>query len=205
MRKLKQLSSRAVPLPVENVDTDQIIPARFLTTTKRSGLGPHLFADWRFDKDGRQQPGFVLNQEASDGAEILVAGTNFGCGSSREHAVWALLDHGFQAVVSSRFADIFRANALRNGLLAVEVPLATQQLLLAEVDQRPQLVLTIDLESQQLLRDNQAPVSFDIDSFARHCIIEGLDELGYLLEQMPMIERYEAAHTPRVSTLEGEA
>jgi 3-isopropylmalate/(R)-2-methylmalate dehydratase small subunit len=205
MRKLKQLSSRAIALPIENVDTDQIIPARFLTTTTRTGLGQHLFADWRFDGDGRERPGFVLNHGDSTGAEILVAGDNFGCGSSREHAVWALWDYGFQAVVSSRFADIFRANALRNGLLAVEVPAATQQQLLEEIEQEPLLVLTIDLESQQLRRGDQAPVSFNIDPFARHCIIEGLDELGYLLEQVPMIEQYEAAHTPRVSTLAGAA
>jgi 3-isopropylmalate/(R)-2-methylmalate dehydratase small subunit len=205
MRKLKQLSSRAIPLPIENVDTDQIIPARFLTTTTRTGLGPHLFADWRFDGDGQKRPGFVLNQGDLTGVEILIAGQNFGCGSSREHAVWALHDYGFQAVVSSSFADIFRANALRNGLLAVEVPAATQQQLLEEIEQDPQLVLTIDLESQQLLRGDQAPVSFDIDPFARHCIIEGLDELGYLLEQASMIERYEAVHPPRVSTLGGAA
>jgi 3-isopropylmalate/(R)-2-methylmalate dehydratase small subunit len=205
MRKLQQLSSRAIPLPVDNIDTDQIIPARFLTTTTRTGLGRHLFADWRFDSDGRERPEFVLNQRDCSETEILVAGDNFGCGSSREHAVWALADHGFQAVISSRFADIFRANALRNGLLAVEVPAAAQQQLLEEVEQEPQLVLTIDLVSQQLRRGDQAPVSFDIDPFARHCIIEGLDELGYLLAQLPMIERHEATRSPRVSTLGGGA
>jgi 3-isopropylmalate/(R)-2-methylmalate dehydratase small subunit len=203
MKALKHLSSRAVPLPAENIDTDQIIPARFLTTTARSGLGRHLFADWRLAGDGTPRRDCALNDSRFRGAEILVAGHNFGCGSSREHAVWALLDYGFRDVIRSRFADIFHANALRTGLVAIEVPVAVQQQLLREVEQDPELIISIDLEARSLTYPDRPPVSFTIDPFARHCIMQGLDELGYLLDRLPEIEQYEALHGARVDTLGG--
>lgn len=183
------LSSRTAVLPVDNIDTDQIIPARFLTTTQRSGLGRHLFADWRRDAQNRPREDFVLNRPESDGARILVAGDNFGCGSSREHAPWALLDHGFRAVLSTSIADIFRSNALRNGLLTVAVDSRTHAWLLAH----PGVEITLDLHKCELRRPGEASVEFQVEPFARHCMLHGVDPLGWLLSRAENIARFEEA------------
>ena len=181
------LTSRTAVLPVDNVDTDQIIPARFLTTTQRSGLGRHLFADWRRDADNQPRPDFVLNRPESAGARVLVAGHNFGCGSSREHAPWALLDYGFRAVISTGIADIFRSNALRNGLLPVVLDTEAHAWLVAN----PGAEITIDLGRCRVLLPGGAAVSFEVEPFARHCMLHGLDPLGWLLSREDDIRRYE--------------
>ena len=187
MKPIRVVESTTVVLPNANVDTDQIIPARFLTVTTRHGLGQRLFADWRYDKEGNARPDFVLNQENTREGEVLVAGDNFGCGSSREHAPWALLDYGFRAVVSTRFADIFRSNALKNGLLTVVVDEETHRALLAE----PGIEVAIDLEAQTLRLPNGKEVTFPIDAFARFCLLNGKDELDFLLEQESSIAEHE--------------
>jgi 3-isopropylmalate/(R)-2-methylmalate dehydratase small subunit len=184
---IKTLRSRTVVLPVTDVDTDQIIPARFLTTTTRSGLGAHLFADWRYGGDGAPRADFVLNQPEAKGCTILVAGNNFGCGSSREHAPWALMDHGFRAVVSTQIADIFRGNALKNGLLPVIVDQTTHGWLMAH----PGADITIDLESTTLTLPTGQAVRFPLEPFARYCLTNGVDELGFLLGRETEIRTYE--------------
>lgn len=188
MQAIKTIHSRTVVMPSTNIDTDQIIPARFLTTTTRLGLGQQLFADWRYDGDGKPLPNFVLNQPDSQGCRILVTGRNFGCGSSREHAPWALVDYGFQAVISTEIADIFRNNSLKNGLLPVIVDEATQQWLLAH----PGVELEIDLEKTLLKLPDGRAVKFPIDPFPRYCLLNGVDELGFLLAKNEMITAYEA-------------
>jgi 3-isopropylmalate/(R)-2-methylmalate dehydratase small subunit len=180
-------------LPLENVDTDQIIPARFLKTTDRLGLGNNLFADWRYDASGAPHPDFVLNRPEAKRAQLLVAGRNFGCGSSREHAPWALLGFGFRAVVSSEFADIFRNNALGNGLLPVTVPESAVERIGALIATVPDSVFTIDLESRTFALPSGERFDFPIDPFARHCMLEGVDQLGYLVKKEPEIESYERA------------
>jgi len=187
MEPFATLTSRTVVLPAANIDTDQIIPARFLTTTTRSGLGAQLFADWRYDPAGAPRPDFVLNRPESTGCRILVAGRNFGCGSSREHAPWALLDYGFRAVVSTEVADIFRNNSLKNGLLPVIVDEATGGWLLAH----PGVELTVDLAAATLRLPGGVALSFPIEAFAQHCLLNGVDELGYLLSRAGEIEAYE--------------
>ena len=193
MERFTSLTSRTVVLPQANIDTDQIIPARFLTTTTKEGLGAQLFADWRYAADGAPRPDFVLNRPESRGCRVLVAGRNFGCGSSREHAPWALLDYGFLAVISTEIADIFRSNSLKNGLLPISVDAATAQWLLthagAEVD--------IDLEKTLLTLPTGTAVSFPIEPFARHCLLNGVDEFGYLRTKLADIERYESARASR--------
>ncbi len=188
MQPIKTLTSRTVVLPGTNIDTDQIIPARFLTTTTREGLGRHLFADWRYDAAGAPRPDFVLNTPAAAGCAVLVAGRNIGCGSSREHAPWALMDFGFRAVISTEIADIFRANSLKNGLLPVVVEPAVHDYLLAH----PGSEVTIDLESLTLALPDGRRVPFPLESFARYCLMNGIDELGYLLGQADRIAAYEA-------------
>ncbi len=188
MTPFTRLTSRTVVMPQSNIDTDQIIPARFLTTTSSDGLGKSLFADWRYDERGTPRADFPLNQPAAAAAQVLVAGENFGCGSSREHAPWALLGHGFRAVVSASIADIFRSNALKNGLLPVTVDPETQAFLLAN----PGCEVTIDLESQTLACDGgRRRARFPIDPFARHCLLNGTDELGFLLEAEAQIAAFE--------------
>jgi 3-isopropylmalate/(R)-2-methylmalate dehydratase small subunit len=187
MERIKVLTSRTLVLPMDNVDTDQIIPARFLTTTTKEGLGEHLFNDWRYDPQGSPQPDFVLNRSDAKGAKILVAGQNFGCGSSREHAPWALTDYGFRAVVSLSIADIFKANALKNGLLPVVVDADVHQRLL----QNPGMEVTIDLEARTLSLPDGKQVEFPVDGFARYCLLNGLDELDFLLEQEDTILAFE--------------
>ena len=181
------ITSRSVALPIANIDTDQIIPARFLTTTSRAGLGRHAFQDWRWREDGSANPEFALNRPENAGAGILIAGDNFGCGSSREHAPWALLDAGIRAVMSTAIADIFRSNALKNGLLAIVVSPAEHASLLAAAGE----TLTIDLRAQRIGRIGQAPIDFTINAFARQCLLDGVDELGYLLARTDAIARFE--------------
>jgi 3-isopropylmalate/(R)-2-methylmalate dehydratase small subunit len=187
MTPLRTLTSRTVVMPAANIDTDQIIPARFLTTTTSCGLGAHLFADWRFDAAGAPRADFVLNTQAAQGCSILVAGNNFGCGSSREHAPWALCDYGFRAVVSSKIADIFRNNALKNGLLPAVVDAATHAWLIAH----PGAEVSLDVARATLQLPDGATAGFPLEPFARHCLLEGVDELGFLLARRADIEAYE--------------
>jgi 3-isopropylmalate/(R)-2-methylmalate dehydratase small subunit len=191
MQAIKRIQSKTAVISFSNIDTDQIIPARFLTTTTKDGLGKQLFADWRYERDGAPKPEFVLNRPETHGAEVLVAGRNFGCGSSREHAPWALLDFGFRAVISTEIADIFRGNSLKNGLLPVIVDEQTSHWLL----EHPGAEVDIDLENARLTLPTGAVVTFPIEAFARHCLLNGIDELGYLRGKLDSIERYEA--TPR--------
>ncbi len=186
-----RLTSTAVLLPADDVDTDQIIPARFLKATERTGLGEHLFSDWRYDAAGGPRPEFALNRPESQGAEVLVAGHNFGCGSSREHAVWALAGWGLRAVVASSFAAIFRSNALKNRLLPVELERDALARLVAAAGADPGLAVTIDLERQAVEWPGQAAIHFPVDPFARRCLLEGIDELGYLLSLERDIAAYE--------------
>ena len=193
-------TSTCVVLPASNVDTDQIIPARFLKTVERRGLGGHLFADWRLDEHGHPRPDFPLNSASAFGASILVAGDNFGCGSSREHAPWALLDFGFRAVISTRFADIFRNNALKTGLLPIALPQSAYTDLLALLGGSPSTKVTIDLATQTVTLLNETSHQFPIDPFAKHCLVNGVDELGFLLAQESAITAYESVHPTRVCT-----
>lgn len=186
-----RITTTAVPLPVENIDTDQIIPARFLKATTREGFGQNLFRDWRYNPDGTPKEDFVLNNPRYRG-EILIAGKNFGCGSSREHAAWALVDYGFKAVVSSFFADIFRGNALNNSLLPVTVPEAMLQKMLEQVQANPDTMITIDLPEQTISIEGTMHVHrFDINAYKKACLINGYDDIDYLLSQKVEIERFE--------------
>ena len=194
MEPLKTFTSRTVLLPVENVDTDQIIPARFLKATSKAGLGSKLFADWRFDAEGKPKGDFVLNRPEAAGAAILVAGDNFGCGSSREHAPWALVGWGLRAIVAPSFADIFKQNAMKNGLLPVAVDAAFHARLLEARHANPRARIAVDLPAQSVALAGHPPARFEIDPFAKECLVHGVDELGYLLERAPDIERYEATH-----------
>ena len=180
MSRFTSFASRIAPLPVNDIDTDQIIPARFLKATGKSGMGDNLFADWRYSADGSPVRDFVLNQPNYGGAQILLAGDNFGCGSSREHAPWALMGYGFRAVISTSFADIFRNNALKNGLLPIVVDPQTHRMLFDLVEEVPHTELHVDLESQ-ILSFPHGSVSFPIDAFSKACLLNGVDELGYLL------------------------
>jgi 3-isopropylmalate/(R)-2-methylmalate dehydratase small subunit len=192
MEKFATISSRVVVLPVDNIDTDQIIPARFLKTTNKAGLGANLFADWRYLPDGSPNPDFVLNRPENQGAQVLLVGDNFGCGSSREHAPWALMGWGFRAVISTTFADIFRNNALKNGLLPVIVDAAAHRRLMEQLKANPGAHVTIDLATQRLVLPDGEAVAFPIDPFSKTCLLNGVDELGYLLGLEEHIRRYEA-------------
>jgi len=198
MKPFTRFSSRIVPLPIDNIDTDQIIPARFLKTISKEGLGDQLFCDWRYDAGGKPRPDFILNQPRAGGAEVLLAGDNFGCGSSREHAPWALTQFGFRAVISTSFADIFRQNALKNSLLPVVVPREIHAELLKLA---PEAIVTIDLAAQALTLPDGRAVEFPVDSFARHCLLNGIDELGYILRQEPAIAAYETKREHSINTL----
>ncbi len=191
MNPLKTLAARVVVLPNQNVDTDQIIPARYLKAIDKAGLGQSLFADWRYDEGGRPRPDFALNQARAQGAAILLAGDNFGCGSSREHAVWALTGFGFQAIISTSFADIFRNNALKNGLLPVVVDASTHRALVDLAQRDPTAELVIDVSTQQLKMPGGLTVEFPLDPFVKTCLVEGVDELGYLLARQEAIAEYE--------------
>ena len=187
MDPIRNFSSKTVALPIENVDTDQIIPARFLKVTSKVGIGAHLFADWRYDAAGVQKADFVLNRSEAAGAKVLVAGDNFGCGSSREHAPWALYDFGFRAIVSTSIADIFRNNSLKNGLLPIVVSPTVHQRLL----EAPGMNVTVSLEDQTLTLADGTKETFPIDPFARYCLMNGQDELDFLLSQSAEITRFE--------------
>ncbi|MBW2160073.1 MAG: 3-isopropylmalate dehydratase small subunit [Deltaproteobacteria bacterium] len=195
MAKFTTLTSHAVPLPDENVDTDQIIPARFLKVTDKDGLGDSLFCDWRYLKDGSDNPAFVLNEAASQGAQILIAGNNFGSGSSREHAPWALVGWGFRAIISTGFADIFKSNSLKNGLLPVEVTADVYQALMDAVQSDRSTKIAIDLATQSVTGLDGLEATFPIDTFSKHCLLEGIDQLGYLLSFDGQISSYEQQRT----------
>lgn len=196
MEPVVRVHSKTVVIGSSNIDTDQIIPARFLTTTTKSGLGKQLFADWRYLPDGAPNPDFALNRPEAQGAQVLVAGRNFGCGSSREHAPWALLDFGFRAVISTEIADIFRGNSLKNGLLPIVVDEDAAQWLLSH----PGAAVDIDVAAGRLTLPTGASVAFPLEAFTRHCLLHGVDELGYLRSHSGDIERYEAARRERAST-----
>lgn len=197
------LESSLAPLPARNVDTDQIIPAAFLKITDKSGLGEGLFANWRYDDpENLRYPisDFVLNRPEHKEATVLLAGDNFGCGSSREHAPWALLAHGFRAMISTGFADIFSNNALKNGLLVITVSEEISERLFALVEQDPSALVAIDLEAQTVALADGTKFSFEIYPFAKHCLLQAVDQLDYLVEQLPEIELFEACHPPRIDT-----
>ncbi len=205
MEPFTTLTGRLMAIPADHIDTDQIIPARFLKTISKAGLGQNLFADWRYDEAGQPNPNFPLNRPENAGARILLAGDNFGCGSSREHAPWALTDFGFRAIISTSFADIFRNNALKNGLLPLIVDDATHAQLMSLVAEEPETEVAIDLDTQSLILPDGRRVTFPIDAFSKVCMLEGLDQLGYLLKHGPAIETFEAAHPERVDTrMKGE-
>jgi 3-isopropylmalate/(R)-2-methylmalate dehydratase small subunit len=194
MDRISKFTSRVVPLVADNIDTDQIVPARFLKVTDKKGLAEMLFADWKRLADGSLNPDFSLNWESSRGAEVLLGGDNFGCGSSREHAPWALRDWGFRAVIARSFGDIFRNNSLKNGLLPVEIDRAAHERLRAAVAGDRASRVTVDLESCTLTLPDGSSCIFAVDSFARQCLLSGVDELGYLLSLEPRIGEYEAKH-----------
>ena len=201
MTPFTRLESRVVPLANRNVDTDQIIPARFLKTTTKDGLADQLFCDWRYDAEGRPKPDFILNQPRARGAQILLAGDNFGCGSSREHAPWVLTQFGFRVVISTSIADIFRQNSLKNSLLPVIVPADVHASLFAAVESDPELKLTVDLASQKLILPDGREVEFPIDPFSKQCLLDGVDELGYIQKQEAAIAAFEQARVGSINTL----
>lgn len=201
MKPLNRVRSRTAVLPFENIDTDRIIPARFLTTTERAGLGRHAFNDWRYAADGAPDPAFPLNAPEAKGCAILIAGRNFGCGSSREHAPWALLDYGIGAVISSEIADIFRSNALKNGLLAIVLPPDQHAELLAQ----PGIELDIDIAASTITLPDGRVFAFALDGFARHCLLNGLDQLGFLLDAEADIGAFERRADPHRPSLENPA
>jgi 3-isopropylmalate/(R)-2-methylmalate dehydratase small subunit len=201
MEPITSFTSTIVALPLENVDTDQIIPAKYLKVTDKSGLGEGLFQSWRYNADGSPKPDFVLNRPEVQGAQILIAGNNFGCGSSREHAVWALQGYGFKAVISTYFASIFNNNALNKGLLPIVVDEETYYQLVSLFDEDPTTSVTVDLANQMLILPGGQHVGFPIDSFAKHCMLNGLDQLGFLQAEEPAIAAYESAHSAGVRTV----
>jgi 3-isopropylmalate/(R)-2-methylmalate dehydratase small subunit len=197
---MARFSGRAVLLPADNVDTDQIIPARFLTVTDKVGLGDKLFADWRYDASGAPKPDFPLNHPDARGAQVLVSGINFGCGSSREHAPWALVGFGFRAVVAPDFADIFRNNALKNGLIPVAIEPVAYRRLIDALAANPAASVTVNLAGQMLTLPDGTQATFPIDAFAKHCLLSGVDELGVLMSADDAITDYEKMHPARVTT-----
>ena len=201
MKPFTNFESRVAPLPVNNVDTDQIIPARFLKTTSKQGLDKQLFCDWRYDEKGNPKPDFILNQPRAQGAQVLLAGDNFGCGSSREHAPWALTQFGFRAVISTSFADIFKQNSLKNSLLPIVVPADAHAELFALVEQDPDARVSINLPAQTLTLPNGRVVEFPVDEFSKHCLVEGVDELGYIQKQEAAIAVYESRRVGSINTL----
>ena len=200
MEPIKTFTAKIVALPIQDIDTDQIIPARWLKTTNKAGLGDALFSDWRYNADGSPKPDFVLNRPDVQGAQILVAGNNFGCGSSREHAPWALQGYGFKAVISTDFANIFYNNSLKNGLLPIQVDTETYYQLVSLFEEDPTTAVTIDLANQTVILPGDQKVSFPIDSFAKHCLLNGVDQLGFLQAEEDAIAAYEASHPARVQT-----
>jgi 3-isopropylmalate/(R)-2-methylmalate dehydratase small subunit len=201
MEKFTKVSATMVVIPTENIDTDQIIPARFLKVTDKQGLGDALFFDWRYNEDGSPKEDFILNTDQGHKAKILVAGDNFGCGSSREHAPWAIMGYGFRAVVSTSFADIFRNNSLKLGLVPVIVDQDTHWQIKSLVEEEPDTEITIDLERQKLILPDGRQIDFPIDNFSKTCILNGVDQLGYLQSQAEAVAAYETHHPDRVNTL----
>jgi len=199
MTPFTNFESKMIPLPLNNIDTDQIIPARFLKTTSKLGLDKQLFNDWRYDADGNPKPDFVINKPEMQGRQVLLAGDNFACGSSREHAPWSLTQWGLRAVISTSFADIFKQNALKNSLLPIEVPADVHAELVAAGNDA---TVKIDLANQTLTTPSGRQVQFPVDAFSKHCLMKGVDELGYILEQMPDIEAYEKAHPAYINSLQ---
>jgi 3-isopropylmalate/(R)-2-methylmalate dehydratase small subunit len=197
MKPFTDFESRLVPLPVNNIDTDQIIPARFLKTTSKAGLGDQLFNDWRYDAQGNPKPDFILNQPRAKGALILLAGDNFGCGSSREHAPWALTQFGFRAVISTSFADIFKQNSLKNSLLPIVVPADVHAALFKLPEDA---TVKVDLPNQTLTIPGGRKVEFPVDGFSKHCLVNGVDELGYILQQEAAIAAYESRRVAAIDT-----
>jgi len=194
MEKFKKLIATAVPLPTENIDTDQIIPARFLKATDKEGFGDNVFRDWRYNKDGSINEKFVLNDTRFSGS-ILVAGNNFGCGSSREHAAWALDGYGFKVIISSFFADIFKGNAFNNGLLPIQVSAEFLSKLLNAIVKNPETKITVDLENQQIsIENNEETEQFEVDPYKKLCLINGYDDIDYLLSNKDKIEQFEQQH-----------
>ncbi len=191
MKRFVRIESRVVMLPADNIDTDQIIPARFLKTVSKEGLGGRLFYDWRYDPQGQPRSDFVLNRPESAGAQILLAGDNFGCGSSREHAPWALCQFGFRSIVSTSFADIFRQNALKNGLLPVVIPKGIHREFVSMLTSNPGATVVIDLATEALLLPGGRTVGFTVDSFSRQCLLEGVDDVGYILNRESSISAFE--------------
>jgi 3-isopropylmalate/(R)-2-methylmalate dehydratase small subunit len=194
MARFSRIESHAAVIPAENIDTDQIIPARFLKVLDKDGLGEHLFSDWRYRPDGSNNPDFPLNRPEAQGAQVLLAGDNFGCGSSREHAPWALVGWGIRVVISSSFADIFQNNSLKNGLLPVVVSPERLRALIETVRNNPKARFAVDLERRELKLPDGSNVTFAIDTFAQHCLLNGIDQLGYILGHEDQIRAYEAAH-----------
>ena len=201
MEKFTSLESRLMPMPIDNIDTDQIIPARFLKTITKEGLDKQLFNDWRYDAEGNPKPDFILNQPQWRDAKVLLAGDNFGCGSSREHAPWALTQWGFRAVISTSFADIFKGNALKNSLVPIVVSRDVHAKLFDAVNSDPNSKVKVDLAAQTLHLPDGSSVEFAIDSFAKQCLLEGVDELGYILKQEAAIAAYEAKRPMSINTL----
>ncbi len=202
MKKFTKFESRLLPFPIDNIDTDQIIPARFLKTITKEGLDKQLFNDWRYDAEGNPKPDFILNQPRAKGVEILLAGDNFGCGSSREHAPWALTQFGFRAVISTSFADIFKGNSLKNSLLPIVVPADVHSALFAAVDADQNVQITVDLVSQTLTLPDGKQIPFAVDEFSKQCLLEGVDELGYILKQEGAIAAFEAKRIGTLNTLQ---
>ncbi len=200
MEPIKTFSASMAPLPINDIDTDQIIPARFLKVTDKQGLGQSAFADWRYEEDGTPKPDFVLNKPEYQTAEVLIGGHNFGCGSSREHAPWALKGAGMRAVISTYFADIFRNNSLKNGLLPVIVDEETHRQLISLAEEQPDTQVTINLEEQTVTLPDGRAVNFPIDSFSKECLLKGVDQMGYLLSLEDEAAAYEAEHPARVNT-----
>jgi 3-isopropylmalate/(R)-2-methylmalate dehydratase small subunit len=201
MEPMNSISGRIVALPINDIDTDQIIPARYLKVTDKQGLGQACFSDWRYNADGSPKADFPLNQPQYQGAEVLIAGDNFGCGSSREHAPWALLGAGLKAVVSTYFADIFKNNSLKNGLLPIVVDEETQQQLISLAQEDPTTSVSIDLATQTLTLPDGREVTFPIDPFAKYCLLNGVDQLGFLLQLEPDVVAFEQEHGAPVSTI----
>jgi 3-isopropylmalate/(R)-2-methylmalate dehydratase small subunit len=201
MEPFKTLKSQFVAIPANDIDTDQIIPARFLKVTDKNGLGESLFCDWRYENDGTPKEDFILNQQRAQGVKILVAGDNFGCGSSREHAPWALTGFGFRAIISTSFADIFRNNSLKNGLLPVIVDAKTLNVLFDLAQNNSDAELDIDIELQKLTLPDGSSIEFPIDDFSKNCLLEGVDQLGYLLKHQDAVVNYEKDHPARIDAL----
>ena len=201
MEPITTFTGKVIALPIDNIDTDQVIPARYLKVTDKSGLGEGLFSAWRYNADGTPKPDFVLNRPESAGAEVLIAGRNFGSGSSREHAPWALQDYGFKAIIAPSFADIFRGNSFKIGLLPIPVSEDIYYQLVSMCEEDPNITVTVDLASQKIVLDTGQEIVFPIDSFTKYCLLNGVDQLGFLQSQESAIDAYEAEHAGRVQTV----